>query len=195
MCTQVHGPDERLIYSVDRETEGRFSFVAHQSGVRSRAFSCFNSALATFLCVMVGGADTKYRCIGFASQTPCRRPRRKPFRFLLSSERARRQTKLPNQVARQSLHIQYLKWMASTVVNAATLYRPCRSLFWLQSSLLFMPVPFWSKPVLWSLQSRDGCTLLWGQSTSTLSKSPSTRSWRAYRTSRSRAPPPCAHER
>ena len=33
LSAQVHGPDERLVYTVDRETEGRFSFVASEAGV------------------------------------------------------------------------------------------------------------------------------------------------------------------
>lgn len=38
------GPDDRAIYSVQKETEGRFTFIAHESGVYR---FCFSNAMST----------------------------------------------------------------------------------------------------------------------------------------------------
>jgi hypothetical protein len=41
---QVIGPDDRTIYSVQKETEGRFTFIAHETGVFR---FCFSNAMST----------------------------------------------------------------------------------------------------------------------------------------------------
>jgi len=41
---KVVGPDDRAIYSVQKETEGRFTFIAHESGVYR---FCFSNAMST----------------------------------------------------------------------------------------------------------------------------------------------------
>lgn len=38
------GPDDRTIYTVQKETEGRFTFIAHESGVYR---FCFSNAMST----------------------------------------------------------------------------------------------------------------------------------------------------
>ena len=40
----VIGPDDRTIYSVQKETEGRFTFIAHETGVFRL---CFSNAMST----------------------------------------------------------------------------------------------------------------------------------------------------
>lgn len=42
---KVRGPDERMIYSVSKETEGRFTFIAHESGVYRTCFGNFMSTV------------------------------------------------------------------------------------------------------------------------------------------------------
>jgi len=41
---KVSGPDERSIYAVKKETEGRFTFIAHESGVYK---FCFSNVMST----------------------------------------------------------------------------------------------------------------------------------------------------
>lgn len=41
---KVVGPDDRTIYSVTKETEGRFTFIAHETGVFR---FCFSNAMST----------------------------------------------------------------------------------------------------------------------------------------------------
>jgi len=41
---KVVGPDDRTIYSVQKETEGRFTFIAHETGVFR---FCFSNAMST----------------------------------------------------------------------------------------------------------------------------------------------------
>lgn len=38
-AVQIFGPDDRVVYSVDRETEGRFSFISQLSGIYRLCFS------------------------------------------------------------------------------------------------------------------------------------------------------------
>jgi hypothetical protein len=42
---QVTGPDERTIYSVSKETEGRFTYIAAESGTYRACFGNFMSTV------------------------------------------------------------------------------------------------------------------------------------------------------
>jgi hypothetical protein len=38
LSMQIKGPDGRIIYNAERQTEGKYSFVAHESGLYSFCF-------------------------------------------------------------------------------------------------------------------------------------------------------------